>query len=59
MLVFMRLCCVPDTLTVDYLQGKVKVDEYVTHNYKFADINEGFDAMHVRSRCFCLSGGRA
>lgn len=32
---------------VDYLQGKVKVDEYVTHEFKFADINKGFDAMHV------------
>jgi S-(hydroxymethyl)glutathione dehydrogenase / alcohol dehydrogenase len=32
----------------DYLQGKVKVDEYVTHEFKFADINKGFDAMHVR-----------
>ncbi|KAH9978090.1 class III ADH enzyme [Lactifluus volemus] len=31
----------------DYLQGKVKVDEYVTHEFKFADINKGFDAMHV------------
>jgi len=31
----------------DYLQGKVKVDEYVTHEFKFADINEGFDAMHA------------
>jgi Zn-dependent alcohol dehydrogenase len=33
----------------DYLQGKIKVDEYITHAYKFADINKGFDAMHVRS----------
>jgi Zn-dependent alcohol dehydrogenase len=24
------------------------VDEYVTHEFKFADINKGFDAMHVR-----------
>ncbi len=39
---------------VDYLQGNVKVDEYVTHEFKFADINEGFDAMHVRPHCFCL-----
>ncbi|KAI0254249.1 class III ADH enzyme [Lactifluus subvellereus] len=31
----------------DYLQGKVKVDEYVTHEFKFADINKGFDAMHA------------
>ncbi|KAI0301843.1 class III ADH enzyme [Multifurca ochricompacta] len=31
----------------DYLQGKVKVDEYVTHEFDFADINNGFDAMHA------------
>ncbi|KAN0124518.1 class III ADH enzyme [Russula decolorans] len=30
----------------DYLQGKVKVDEYVTHGYKLAEINDGFEAMH-------------
>ena len=30
------------------------MDEYVTHKYEFADINKGFDAMHVRSRSFCL-----
>ncbi|KAI0269288.1 class III ADH enzyme [Gloeopeniophorella convolvens] len=31
----------------EYLQGKVKVDEYVTHEFKFDDINKGFDAMHA------------
>jgi hypothetical protein len=36
----------------DYLQGNVKVDEYVTHGYKFAEINDGFDAMHVSSCLF-------
>lgn len=36
----------------DYLQGNVKVDEYVTHNYKLAEINDGFDAMHVNGRPF-------
>ncbi|KAI0285073.1 chaperonin 10-like protein [Russula aff. rugulosa BPL654] len=30
----------------DYLQGKVKVDEYVTHGYKLAEINDGFETMH-------------
>jgi hypothetical protein len=34
----------------DYLQGKVKVDEYVTHGYKLAEINDGFEAMHVNDR---------
>ncbi len=36
----------------DYLQGKVKVDEYVTHGYKLAEINDGFEAMHVNSCLF-------
>jgi Zn-dependent alcohol dehydrogenase len=35
----------------DYLQGKVKIDEYVTHHRKFAEINDGFHDMHVS----CLS----
>jgi len=33
-------------LVDDYLAGKVKVDEYVTHHRKFTEINEGFDIMH-------------
>lgn len=32
----------------DYLQGKLKIDEYVTHHRKFAEINDGFHDMHVR-----------
>lgn len=43
-----------DTFLVDYLQGKVKVDEYVTHGYKLAEINNGFEAMHVNS-CLLVS----
>jgi S-(hydroxymethyl)glutathione dehydrogenase / alcohol dehydrogenase len=31
----------------DYMQGKIKVDEYVTHDCKLEDINQGFDDMHV------------
>jgi Zn-dependent alcohol dehydrogenase len=31
----------------DYLEGKVKVDKYVTHKFKLADINKDFDAMHI------------
>jgi hypothetical protein len=38
----------------DYLQGKVKVDEYVTHGYKLAEINDGFEAMHVNG-CLLVS----
>lgn len=39
---------------LDYLQGKVKIDEYVTHSRTLADINDGFDDMHVRTNiCIC------
>lgn len=39
----------------DYLKGNVKVDEYVTHAYKLAEINDGFDAMHVIGHVFFVS----
>jgi hypothetical protein len=31
------------------------VDEYVTHGYKLAEINDGFEAMHVNG-CLLVSG---
>jgi S-(hydroxymethyl)glutathione dehydrogenase/alcohol dehydrogenase len=34
-------------LVDDYLEGKMKVDEYVTHERTLGDINEGFHDMHV------------
>lgn len=34
-------------LVKDYLEGKVKIDEYVTHHRTLADIQAGFDDMHV------------
>ena len=44
-------CSRPDFL--DYLQGKVKVDEYVTHHRTLAEINAGFHDMHVSPHsCF-------
>jgi hypothetical protein len=45
----------PSDSAADYLQGNVKVDEYVTHSYKLAGINDGFDAMHVNG-CLFVSG---
>lgn len=33
----------------------MKVDEYVTHGYKLAEINDGFEAMHVNG-CLIVSG---
>lgn len=42
----------PFSVATDYLQGKVKVDEYITHRHKLAEINDGFDAMHVSDCCF-------
>lgn len=40
---------------LDYLGGKVKIDEYITHHRKFDEINEGFHDMHVRSPIFLSS----
>ncbi|TDL29166.1 class III ADH enzyme [Rickenella mellea] len=41
-------------LVDDYLAGKVKVDEYVTHHRKFAEINEGFHDMHSGDCIRCV-----
>ena len=29
-----------------YLEGKLKVDEFITGTFKLEDINKAFDAMH-------------
>ena len=34
-------------LVDDYLQKKLKVDEFVTHTLPFEKICEGFDLMHA------------
>ena len=43
----------------DYLQGKMRIDDYVTHERKFAEINDGFHDMHVSNTqselCFQLT----
>ncbi|RPD66696.1 class III ADH enzyme [Lentinus tigrinus ALCF2SS1-7] len=41
-------------LVEDYLQGKVKIDEYVTHHRKLDDINEGFHDMHGGDCIRCI-----
>jgi len=33
-------------LVKDYLSSKMKVDEFVTHNFQLPEMNEAFDAMH-------------
>jgi S-(hydroxymethyl)glutathione dehydrogenase / alcohol dehydrogenase len=30
----------------EYMEGKLKVDEYITHNFELDEINEAFDVMH-------------
>ena len=37
-------------LVDDYLAGKVKVDEFITHNMPLSDINKAFDLMHEGKR---------
>jgi len=41
-------------LVDDYLQGKIKVDEYVTHERGFKEINEGFGDMHAGNCIRCV-----
>jgi len=41
-------------LVEDYLAGKMKVDEYVTHNRTLGDINEGFHDMHSGDCIRCV-----
>jgi len=41
-------------LVEDYLRGTMKIDEYVTHHRKLADINEGFHDMHSGSCIRCV-----
>ncbi|KAF7353049.1 S-(hydroxymethyl)glutathione dehydrogenase [Mycena venus] len=41
-------------LVEDYLSGKVKIDEYVTHHRKLAEINEGFGDMHQGECIRCV-----
>jgi len=41
-------------LVEDYLQGKVKIDEYVTHHRKFEEINKGFHDMHAGDCIRCV-----
>lgn len=38
-------------LVEDYMNKKLKVDEFVTHTLPFEKINEGFDLMHAGRRC--------
>ncbi|KAF9437726.1 GDP/GTP exchange factor for ARF [Entomortierella beljakovae] len=33
-------------LVQDYLNGKIKIDEFITHKFGLDDINKAFDAMH-------------
>ena len=35
---------------IDYMNGKLWVDEFVTHHRDLKEINEGFDDMHVSPR---------
>ncbi|KAK7695560.1 formate dehydrogenase (NAD+) [Cerrena zonata] len=41
-------------LVEDYLQGKMRIDDYVTHERKFSEINEGFHDMHAGDCIRCV-----
>ena len=37
-------------LVDEYLAGKLKVDEFITHHYKLDGINDAFHVMHEGKR---------
>jgi len=37
-----------------YMRGEVKIDEYITHNLKFEEINEAFKLMHQGDCLRCV-----
>jgi len=41
-------------LVEQYMSGKLKVDEYITHKLKLGQINEGFDLMHAGKCLRCV-----
>ncbi|CCA69963.1 probable alcohol dehydrogenase (FDH1) [Serendipita indica DSM 11827] len=42
------------SMVEDYLAGKLKVDDYITHHRALADINKGFDDMHSGECIRCV-----
>ena len=38
------------TLVTKYLEGKLKVDEFVTHTMPLPEINKAFELMHQGKR---------
>lgn len=42
-------------LVEKYLEGNLKVEEFITHTMPLADINTAFDLMHKGERCVFLS----
>ena len=37
-------------LVEEYLAGKLKVDEFITHHYELKEINDAFHVMHEGKR---------
>ena len=37
-------------LVDEYMEGRIKVDEFATHTMPLADINKAFDLMHKGER---------
>lgn len=33
-------------LVEEYMAGKIKVDEFITHRFNFEGINEAFEVLH-------------
>lgn len=40
--------------TVQYMEGKLKVDEFITHHFPLDQINDAFEVMHAGKRSLSL-----
>lgn len=38
-------------LVEDYLAGKLKIDEFITHQYPLTDLNKAIEVLHKGERC--------
>jgi len=55
MLFFFTCFTVASLVWPDYLDGNLRIDEFITHHRKLEDLFEGFNDMHASHVC-CLSG---
>lgn len=45
-------------LVEDYMEKKIKIDEFITHHFALSEINDAFSVLHRGERCvsqICLA----